>query len=76
MDTDVVLGVGMEGPVEGIKSRANWMGQNKYGLAVTQLVAEVKAAPENVKKRRIVRQATSAPTPVAQAPSYNPFNMF
>ncbi len=84
MDIDVVLGVGMEGPLEGIISRANWMGQNKYGLAVTQMINEVKAAPESVRKRRIVRQSAPVVTapvvtaPVAQptTPAYNPFNMF
>jgi predicted NAD-dependent protein-ADP-ribosyltransferase YbiA (DUF1768 family) len=54
MDTDVILGVGMEGPVEGIKSRENWMGQNRYGLAITQMIAEIKATPETVTKRRVV----------------------
>jgi hypothetical protein len=85
MDIDVVLGVGIEGPVEGIKTRENWMGQNRYGLAVTQMIAEVKAAPETVTKRRVVKTATPKPASVvaATAPSvaapeatYNPFNMF
>jgi predicted NAD-dependent protein-ADP-ribosyltransferase YbiA (DUF1768 family) len=72
MDTDVILGVGMEGPIEGIKSRENWMGQNRYGLAVTQMIAEVKAMPETVAKRRVVTKKT---VPVAPA-LINPFNMF
>lgn len=84
MDIDVVLGVGMEGPVDGIRSRENWMGQNRYGLAVTQMIAEVKAMPETVVKRRVTAKKTMTPvvasTPVAMTapvePAYNPFNMF
>lgn len=84
MDTDVVLGVGMEGPVEGIKSRDQWMGQNRYGLAVSKMIEEVKSMPETVAKRRVVRTtvpkvASLAPAVAAPAPSavpLNPFNMF
>lgn len=86
MDTDVVLGVGMEGPMEGIKSRDNWMGQNRYGLAVTQMISEVKAAPETVTKRRVIVRpsvktaapliAAPAPMPTSAQVPINPFNMF
>jgi predicted NAD-dependent protein-ADP-ribosyltransferase YbiA (DUF1768 family) len=84
MDTDVILGVGMEGPVEGIKNRENWMGQNRYGLAIAQMITEVKAMPETVTKRRVVSRKTVTPAATASsvvqapsvAPAYNPFNMF
>jgi hypothetical protein len=66
MDTDVILGVGMEGPVEGIKSRENWMGENRYGLAVTKIIEEVKAMPETVKRRVVTRKTVGvAPAPLA-----------
>ncbi len=82
MDTDVILGVGFEGPVEGIKSRENWMGQNKYGIAITQMIAEIKATPETVSRRKVVVKQSSkvAPTivkePEASALPPNPFNLF
>jgi hypothetical protein len=61
-------------------------------LAVTQMIAEVKAMPETVAKRRVVTRrghaaplnppasnppaSTSPIQVVSTAPAYNPFNMF
>ena len=71
MDTDQILGVGMTGPAELIRSRANWMGKNNYGLAVSELVVEAHAAREEAKKsakvgaiigRRIKRKNAASPS--------------
>ncbi len=62
MDTDQILGVGMTGPAEMIRSRNNWMGKNQYGLAVSELVSEAHVRRQQAKTGAIISRRRKANT--------------
>jgi predicted NAD-dependent protein-ADP-ribosyltransferase YbiA (DUF1768 family) len=67
MDNDVILGIGTEGPINAIITRANWMGENRYGLAITDLIKQSKVEAKTAARtgaiigRRIAMRRSKQP---------------
>jgi predicted NAD-dependent protein-ADP-ribosyltransferase YbiA (DUF1768 family) len=67
MNNDVILGIGTEGPINAIINRENWMGENRYGLAVTELIKEMKTESKTAARtgaiigRRIAMRRSKQP---------------
>lgn len=67
MDNDVILGIGAEGPINAIMTRENWMGENRYGLAVTELIKQTKMESKSAARtgaiigRRITMRRSKQP---------------